>query len=91
MKTVLAHFICKNIEGLQWIVPFFEYHHDHKHSSTASNRSTIHVDPPKALDEKKLTDMTVILQELQDRYLILMSERLTEENKKKFLQCKKNV
>ena len=35
--------------------------------------------------------MTMILQQLQDRFLNLLAERLPDDEKEKFLQCKKNI
>ena len=91
IKTVLAHDICKEVEGLSWISSHFDKHHQHPHSETAATRSIIHVDPPLALDEKKLVDMTQILQTFVDRYLNILAENLTDDEKEKFLDCKKKV
>ena len=89
--TVLVHHVCKDFKGLEWMTPFFEKHHKHQHSYQASTRSVIHVDPPIALDEKKLTDMTKILQQLMDRYLSNLAESLDAESKEEFLQSKKKI
>ena len=70
VKTVLAHQVCKDVEGLEWISSVYDKHHKHKHCKTASSRTALHVDPPLAFDEKKLTDMTAILQTFVDRYCI---------------------
>ena len=91
VKTVLAHTICTDIEGLKWVSKHYEYHHPHKHSQTAASRSALHVDPPKALDEKKLTDMTKLMQQFVERYLDLMAEHISKESKEKFLDCIRKV
>ena len=91
VKTVLANQICTKVKGLEWISEFFEKHHPHKNSKTASGRSAIHVDPPLALDEKKIQDMTQILGSFSDRYLNLMAENIPEDSKPKFLECKRKV
>ena len=91
VKTVLAHKICPFVEGLEWISLVYDKHHQHRHSRTASSRTSLHVDPPLAMDEKKLTDMTSILQTFVDRYLNLLAENLTDVQKTKFLECKKLV
>ena len=91
VKTVLAHEICNDIDGLEWITKFFEKHHPHKHSLTAASRSCNHVDPPIALDEKKLQDMTQILTQFVERYLTLMAENLEGGEKERFFYCKKKV
>ena len=67
VKTVLANEICSKVEGLEWISGFFDKHHSHKNSDTASGRSAIHVDPPLALDEKKNQDMTQIFSTFSSR------------------------
>ena len=91
IKTVLANDICSGVKDLKWVKDFFDKHHKHKHSDTASSRSTIHIDPPMALDEKKTTDMTLILENFVDRYLNLLSERLSGDEKEKFVKNKKIV
>ena len=91
VKTVLANEICSRVEGLEWISGFFDKHHPHKNSGTASGRSAIHVDPPLALDEKKIQDMTQILSTFSNRYLNLLAENIPEDSKPKFLDCKKKV
>ena len=51
----------------------------------------MHIDPPKPLDEKKIQDMAQLLQQFQDRYLNLLGERLSGEENKRFLHCKRKV
>ena len=74
VKTVLANEVCSQVEGLQWISELYPKHHKHQHSKAASSRSAIHVEPPKALDEKRIQDMTVLLDQFVDRYLTLLAE-----------------
>ena len=91
IKTVLANEICSEVKEFKWVKEFFEKHHEHKHTNTASSRSTIHIDPPMALDEKKTTDMTLILESFVDRYLNLLAERLSGAEKEKFIKNKRIV
>ena len=91
VKTVLAVDICKSIESLKWVSNHFERHHKHRYSETASSRSVLHIDPPMPYDEKKTTDMTQILQQLQDRYLNLMVQHIPQEPRDEFVHCKKLV
>ena len=91
VKTVLANEICREVPQLKWISNWFEKHHPHKHSNTASSRSHIHVEPPKPLDEKKTSDMTSLLDDFVDRYLNLMAERLPDDTKERFCEAKKQV
>ena len=91
VETVLANEICSNVEGLQWISELYPKHHEHQHSKTASSRSAIHVEPPKPLDEKKIQDMTVLLDQFVNKYLTLLAERLPDDEKKQFLHDKKVV
>ena len=91
VKTVLSNKVCSDNKDLKWTKKYYEKHHDHKHSKTASSRSALHVEQPKPLDEKKIQDMTVILTELSDRYLTLLAENLSDSQKEEFLDAKRSV
>ena len=91
VHTVLANTICKEIKGLEWTKEHFPLHYEHKYMVAASTRTMLHVEPPRALDEKKTKDMIVLLEGLMERYLNLLSERLPEEDKEKFIRAKKHI
>ena len=62
VNTILANTICKEIKGLEWTKEHFPLHYEHKYMVAASTRTMLHVEPPRALDEKKTKDMIVLLE-----------------------------
>ena len=53
VHTVIARKICGKIKGLEWIKGLFDEHYNHPYSQTACSQTILHIEPPKALDEKK--------------------------------------
>ena len=69
--NVLATDICPKIEGLEWVKTFFELHYNHKYSESASTRTILHVETPKALDEntrdKQVKFLKIFLENLKPK------------------------
>ena len=89
--TALARKICCKIRGLEWVTKLYDEHYDHQYKDTATTRTVLHIESPKALDEKKRQDMIELLEDFQERYLTTGCESLRAEEKNEFLQAKQVV
>ena len=76
--------ICRTIPGLELISKLFPYHHEHEFKDLMRKKTIRHIEKTKDLSEMPTNNMVQILEELQTRYLELLSEKLSGRDKEEF-------
>ena len=85
-NTVLAN-IVSDVPGLEVLGKIYPLHHDHKFKNLMKEKILRHIEPSIDLSEMETANMVKILETLSLRYLELLSQRLSGNEKSEYARA----
>ena len=73
--------ICGTIAGFEILNKVFPSHHEHQLRDAMTKKTICHIEPTINFSEMDTSNMVIILEKIQYRWLELMAEKLDEKHK----------